>query len=183
MAKNIAEYYFGTDYASYVKTIDDKLITVGYVGNDIEILTDDVKDFHVDASFTDLGAITNLFVIKNDNSFWGMGGNATGRLGDGTYDHRDEFVKIADDAVYGLTFAYLSSDGTLYRWTEDDLTHRPFPDAKFKYLGYDYLDYAILIDTDGFVWTISPYDNDLYKQEPEPSQPYENLILPSKIVV
>jgi len=63
------------------------------------------------------------YVLKEDNSLWGLGSNNDGQLGDGTgVDHFDKFVKIADDVVnvFGLvdTFVqhtcFLKSDGTLW---------------------------------------------------------------------
>jgi hypothetical protein len=183
LAKNIAEYFFGTYTSCYAKTIDDKLITITDVGHDITLWTEDVKDLLFDASFERLEYYDHHFVIKNDGSFWGMGGNSIGQLGDGTFEERDEFIKIADDVIYGIQFAYITSDGTLYRWSESDPTPTPFPDVKFKYLAYDYYDYPILIDTEGSLWGMYTDDGKVYKKEAQPGVPYTNLIIPGEVIL
>jgi alpha-tubulin suppressor-like RCC1 family protein len=68
------------------------------------------------------GSSDNIFYIKSDGTLWGVGGNANGRLGDGTTFTRNSFVPIGSltnwSKVYsgiGHTIG-LKTDGTLWSW-------------------------------------------------------------------
>ena len=71
---------------------------------------------------------TTMFFIKSDGSLWGMGQNARGNLGDGTKVPRNTPVHVADNVVDAGLFKFLTADGLLFTWDENN----PVPQPTFE---------------------------------------------------
>ena len=73
-------------------------------------------------------AAGGLFFIKSDGSLWGIGANNAGQLGDGTRVPRNEPVHIADDVMEAGRYQFLTANGILYTWDENNPTPQPTHD-------------------------------------------------------
>lgn len=68
------------------------------------------------------GESENALFLDEDGYLWGKGTNASGAVGDGTYEDRDNFVRVKTDKKFAQissgrdsSFA-ISQDGELYSW-------------------------------------------------------------------
>ena len=68
------------------------------------------------------GGSENALFLDEDGYLWGKGTNETGAVGDGTYEYRDNFVRVKTDKKFAQissghdsSFA-ISQDGELYSW-------------------------------------------------------------------
>ncbi|MEE0940671.1 MAG: hypothetical protein U0L31_02015 [Bifidobacteriaceae bacterium] len=69
-----------------------------------------------------IGDSGNVLVLDEDSYLWCKGTNSTGAVGDGTYEYRDNFVRVKTDKKFAQissgrdsNFA-ISQDGELYSW-------------------------------------------------------------------
>lgn len=72
----------------------------------------------------DMGYGESLFVIKNDDTLWALGGNSQGEVGNGSTIKTEKLNKIMEDVAYvhskeGTSCA-ITKDGTLYWWGQLD---------------------------------------------------------------
>jgi len=63
----------------------------------------------------------NLLFIKDDNSLWGFGVNASGEIGDGTrVSRQDAPVLIAENVASVGSWHYVSTNGELWMWDRNN---------------------------------------------------------------
>ncbi len=124
---NVSSVAFGNESA-FVLDINGNLyninnyITQSYNNKNLNVTKDniiatDVKE--IATNFNDSYNKSTVFIIKEDNTLWGLGGNYTGQLGTGRgNDVIKDFVKIADNVkdvdVSSTHTVYVTNDGKLW---------------------------------------------------------------------
>ncbi|MCL2400057.1 MAG: hypothetical protein FWC91_10010 [Defluviitaleaceae bacterium] len=66
----------------------------------------------------------SVLFVTHDRVLWGMGGNHFGELGDATRTPRSEPVRIAENVMDLIEYAFLKQDGTLWAWDINNPTPR-----------------------------------------------------------
>lgn len=140
------EYWFTTKNGN-VKNTENSMI----------IVFDDVKNaFLQDA---------NIFVIKNDNTLWGMGRNGYGQLGTGEKtDYVYTPVLIAenvqafyyDEYIDHYSGNYVTTDGKVMMWSDESPEHVQTGTDESTYVIYEE---NVRLDTNGKLTYIKKYDN------------------------